>query len=147
MNAPLASTPSIASRIRGRNGSYCALTSTRGIGRTTGKSRRPSSANDQIHRQRDDSRRHRVVGEAEIAVKALVAVAEPIAGSRERKGPDRGTDQRQHAVAQQRHPEDSGRNRDERPDDGREPANQDREIVPTVEPAFSPLQLDRKSTR
>ena len=43
MNSALASTPSIASRMRGRSGSYCAFTSTSGIGRTIRQSRRPFS--------------------------------------------------------------------------------------------------------
>src|SRR5437870_11369754 len=141
MNSPLMSTPSIASRIRGRNGSYCALTSASGIGRTARKSRRPYSAHDQIRQERRDRGGHRVVGEAEITVKTLVARAEAVAGSGERKRPDRRSDQRQHAVAPQGHPEDPGRDRDEGPDHGSETADQDRQLVPAVEPALGPVEL------
>src|SRR6266487_3898025 len=143
MNSPLVSTPSIASRIRGRNGSYCALTSTSGIGRTARKSRRPYSPHDQVRQERRDRGGHSVVGEAEVTVKTLVARAEPVAGSRERTGPDRRSDQRQHAVAPQGHPEDPGRDRDEGPDHGSETADQDREIVPAVEPTLCPIELLR----
>src|SRR6476661_7260284 len=141
MNAPLSRTPSIASRMRSKNGSYCALTSTRGIGRTAGESRRPSPADDQIRRQRQDRGGHGVVDEAEVAVEALVARPEPIPGSGKRKGPDRRTDQRPHAVTQQRHPEDSGGNRDEGPDHGRDPSDQDRKVTPAIEPALGTIEL------
>src|SRR5438309_10649680 len=55
MNSPLSSTPSIASRMRGKSGSYCALTSTSGIGRTPAKSSSsPSSGYEKCDREQDE---------------------------------------------------------------------------------------------
>src|SRR6266545_539129 len=88
MNSPLASTPSITSRMRGRSGSYCALTSTSGIGRTVSKSRRPNSAHYEI----------------------------------------------------QEESQDPGRDRDEGANDGRYPPEQDREVLPALEPALGALE-------
>src|SRR6266576_6720882 len=134
MNSPLSSTPSIASRIRGRNGTYCAFTSTSGIGRTIGESRRPSPTDDQIRRERDNRAQDRVVHEAEVAMEPLVAGADAVADAREGEGPDRRADQGQDDVAPERHPEDPRGNRDERADEGRQAPDQHGEVVPAVEP-------------
>src|SRR5688572_23946609 len=130
MNSPLASTPSIASRTRGNSGSYCAFTSTSGIGRTACKSR-SSPAQDQI---RHDPGDHRVIHEAEVMVERLVAFPEAPADAGERKTPDRRPDQRQDRVAPERHAEDTGWNGVERPNDGSQPPHQNREVAPTLEP-------------
>src|SRR3954471_1954643 len=143
MNSPLSSTPSIASRIRGRNGAYCAFTSTSGIGRTIGKSRRPSPTEDQIRREGDNHDQDRVVHEAEVAMEMLVAGAGAVAGAREGEGPDRRADESQDDVAPERHPEDPRGNRDERADDRRHAPEQHRPGVPAIEPAFSPIELLR----
>src|SRR3954454_20502656 len=55
MKSALASTPSIASRMRGSSGSYCAFTSTSGIGRTPGKSR------GEIEQAEGDSGDHEII--------------------------------------------------------------------------------------
>src|SRR6266540_813677 len=141
MNSPLTSTPSIASRRRGKSGSYCAFTSTSGIGRTASKSRRPPSPNDHIDHDRHNSRNRRVVDEPEVPVEGLVAPAGAPTHARERKTPDRRADQRQHGVAPEGHPEDAGRNGDERAHHGRHPPQEHGKLVPAVEPALGALQL------
>src|SRR5256886_346340 len=141
MNSPLVSTPSIASRMRGSRGSYCAFTSTSGIGGTIRESRRPPPAHQQIGRETDDRGDDRVFHIAEVVVEPLVAPSEPVAHSREPEGPDRRADQRQHAVAPEAHPEDSRGDRDERPDHGRDAADQHREVIPAVEPTLGPVEL------
>src|SRR6266511_904927 len=98
MNSPLESTPSITSRMRGRSGSYCAFTSTSGIGGTIGKSR-ASAAKDQIHRESDDSGQDRVIHKAEVVVEGLVALAQPPADAGKCEAPERRADQRQDRVA------------------------------------------------
>src|SRR5688572_11153517 len=135
MNSPLASTPSIASRTRGNSGSYCAFTSTSGIGRTARKSR-SSPAQNQIGHDRHDSGDHRVIHKAEVMVERLVAFPKAPADTGERKTPDRRPDQRQDRVAPERHAEDAGRNGVERPNDGSQPPHQNREVAPTLEPAL-----------
>src|SRR5436309_5254946 len=141
MNSPPTSTPSIASRMRGRSGSYCAFTSTSGIGRTAGKSRRPSPADDQIGGESENSRHDRVLSEAEIVMEALVALPGRVARPGDRKAPHRRTEQRQDGVAPERHPEDSRRNRDERTADRGHPPDPDGEVVPAIEPALGAVEL------
>src|SRR5438128_1327442 len=99
MKSPLASTPSIASRIRGRSGSYCALTSTRGIGRTTREFRRAVPADQDIGCEGDHGHDDRVLDEAEVVVEPLVAPTGAPPDTREREAPDRRADQRQGGVA------------------------------------------------
>src|SRR6267378_1704619 len=96
MNSPLTSTPSIASRIRGRSGSYCALTSTRGIGRTARKSRAP--ADEEIGGKSDDGRYDRVLDETEVVVEPLVAPTGRPADPREREAPRRRAEEGQAGV-------------------------------------------------
>src|SRR5678816_1063599 len=109
MNVPLWRTPSIAARIRGSTGSYCALMSTSGIWRTTGESRRPPSPHQKPDDRGDHGRDDDVVDEAEVMVEGLVALAESKADACEGEGPDGRTDERQDGVAPERHPEDAGR--------------------------------------
>src|SRR6266508_3537555 len=140
MNSPLASTPSIASRMRGKSGSYWSFTSTSGIGRTIRKSR-ASALEDQIGRQCDNCDDHRVLDETEVVVEVLVAPSGAPADAGEGKGPDCRADGRQQDIAPEGHSEDAGRNRDERPDDRGHPADQHRQVVPAVEPALRPIEL------
>src|SRR5580765_2819718 len=141
MNSASASTPSIASRIRGRGGSYWAFTSTSGIGGTARKSRGTQSSVDPEGQDHQDCGDNDVLDVAEVVVEALVAPSSRPADARKREGPDRRADRRQDRVAPEAHLEDPGRNRDERADDGRDPSDQDREIIPAVEPALGPLEL------
>src|SRR6266545_2290356 len=140
MNSPLASTPSIASRMPGKSGSYWSFTSTSGIGRTIRKSR-ASALEDQIGRQCDNCDDHRVLDETEVVVEVLVAPSGAPADAGEGKGPDCRADGRQQDIAPEGHSEDAGRNRDERPDDRGHPADQHRQVVPAVEPALRPIEL------
>src|SRR4051812_20422950 len=140
MNSPLASTPSIASRMRGNNGSYWAFTSTSGIGRTISKSRL-SPAPDQIAGQSEDESHHRVLDVAEVVVEALVASARAVPDTGERERPDRRADGGQDDVAPERHPEDPRRNRDERADHRSDPAQEHRKVVPAVEPLLRAFEL------
>src|SRR5437899_7859321 len=107
MKSPLTSTPSIASRMRGRSGSYCAFTSTSGIGRTAGKSRRPSPTDGQVRGENEYGGDDRVLHEAEVVMEALVAPSGGVAGPGDRKAPHGRPDQGQDGVAPERHPEDA----------------------------------------
>src|SRR5689334_15926570 len=128
MKSALASTPSTASRIRGSSGSYCAFTSTSGIGRTVGKSRGTNSTVDPESQQRDRDQDDDDFDVAKIVVKSFVATPGSPADARKREGPDRRADRRQDGVAPKRHLEDSGRDRDERPDHGRDTPDEDGEV-------------------
>src|SRR3954469_16188667 len=141
MNSALSSTPSIASRIRGRRGSYCAFTSTSGIGRTASKSRCTYPSIDPKNEQEEDSEDDEVLDVAEVVVEALVAASGGPADAGEREGPDRRPDRSEHDVAAERHLEDPGRDGDERADDRRDPAHQHREIVPPFEPTLRALEI------
>src|SRR5439155_3139420 len=139
MNSPLASTPSIASRMRGKSGSYWAFTSTSGIGRTAAKS--SSSPDQPIRGEYEDEGDRRVVRVPEVVVEGLVAAPDSPADSGNREAPDGRADQRERGVAPQPHAEDPGRDRDEGAHDRRQPSEQHREVVPAVEPPLRPLQL------
>src|SRR6478672_5761544 len=141
MNSAPASTPSIAWRIRGRSGSYCAFTSTSGIGGTVGKSRGTYLSVDPKGQEHQDYGDKGVLDVAEVVVEALVAPAGRPADARERERPDGRADRRQDRVAPEGHLEDPCRDRDERADHRRDPSDQDREVVPAVEPALGPLEL------
>src|SRR6476646_8323761 len=141
MNSAPASTPSIAWRIRGRSGSYCAFTSPSGIGGTVGKSRGTYLSVDPKGQEHQDYGDKGVLDVAEVVVEALVAPAGRPADARERERPDGRADRRQDRVAPEGHLEDPCRDRDERADDGRDPSDQDREVIPAVEPALGPLEL------
>src|SRR6266516_6975936 len=141
MNVPLSSTPSIASRIRGRSGSYWALTSTSGIGRTAAKSRLSPPANYEKRCEHENSGNRRIIRKSEIAVEGLVAAAEPPANRRNGKAPDGRPDQREHGVAPKPHAEDPGRNRAEGAHDRSQPADEHGKVVPAVEPPLGPLEL------
>src|SRR5215212_2103586 len=112
MNSPRCSTPSITSRMRGRSGSYCAFTSTRGIGRTASKSRL-SAPQHQVGGQRDDGGGDRVLGIAEVVMETVIATSCAPTDTGEGERPERRADGGQGDVAPELHPEDPGRNRDE----------------------------------
>src|SRR3954471_17509367 len=114
MNSALSSTPSIAARIRGRSGSYCAFTSTSGIGRTASKSRGTYPSVDPKNEQEEDGEDDDVLDVAEVVVETLVAGSGGPADAGEREGPDRRADRREHYVASEGHLEHPGRDGDER---------------------------------
>src|ERR671931_1245321 len=68
-------------------------------------------------------------------MEALAAPPEPPAGAGESDAPGRGADRGQHGVADEGHPEDPGRDGDERAGDGRHAAEEDGPVLPAVEPA------------
>src|SRR4051812_11981327 len=140
MNSPLASTPSIASRMRGKSGSYCAFTSTRGIRRTARKSRL-SPLHDPIARQGEDQGDDCVLDVAEAVVEVLVAAPGSPARAGERERPDRRAERRQRDIAPELHAEDAGRNRDERPRERCHAAEQHGPVAPAVEPPLGPVEL------
>src|SRR5215471_16646063 len=134
-------TPSIASRMRRNSGSYCAFTSTSGIGSTAPKSRDTYPPVDQKGQQDQDCSDKRIFDKAEIVMEALVAPSGGPADPGEREGPDRGADRRQHRVADERRLENPCGDRDERADHGSDAADQDRKVLPALEPAFGAVEL------
>src|SRR5437588_8453695 len=129
MKTPASSTSARRAFTSGRSGAYCALTSTSGIGRTASESSR-APAQHKPWRGSDDGERDRVVDEPEVAVEALPAPADRPPDAGEREAPERGAQQRQDRVARDPHPEDPGGDRDERADDGRDPADEDSPVIP-----------------
>src|SRR5689334_24718872 len=132
MKSAPASTPSIASRMRGKNGSYCAFTSTSGIGRTARKSRGPDAAIDPERQQNEDYDHNGVFHVAEIVMEALIAPPRGPADPGECERPDRGTDRREDRVPNEGRLEDPCGDGDERADDGGHAPDQDGEVVPAV---------------
>src|SRR4051812_18027997 len=141
MNSALSSTPSIASRIRGRSGSYCAFTSTSGIGRTASKSRGTYPSIDPENEEEEDGEDDEVLDVAEVVVEALIAGSRGPADAGESEGPDRRADRRQDDVPPEGHLEHPRRDRDERANDRRDAADQHREVVPAVEPALGAFEV------
>src|SRR5436190_11188585 len=125
MNWPPSSTSRNRRSSSGTSGAYCALTSTSGIFGTARDGSRAFATHDQVRHERENACAHRVVDEAEVAVERLVTAPEAPADSRERERPDRGAEQRQEDVADERNPEDARRDRDERPGQGRDAADED----------------------
>src|SRR4051794_2737711 len=103
MKSAPASTPSIASRMRGSSGSYCAFTSTSGIGRTARKSRGTNPAEDPGRQQDEDQDDDRVFDVAEVVVETRVAAAGAPADPGEGERPDRRPDGGQRHVAPEGH--------------------------------------------
>ena len=101
------------------------------------RSRLPRQIRGTCHDRRDD----RVVDVVEGVVEVLPLAAERPADPGEGEAPDRGAQQRQQRVAAERRLEDAGRDRHERADDRSEPAEEDRPVVPAVEPALRPVEL------
>src|SRR5436190_10042169 len=139
--------PSSTSRRRSSSspfsGAYCEWTSTSGIVTAVYCSCLGYPI-DEIRRERDNACRDDILGIAEVVMEALVARAEAVAGARDPERPDRRPDEGQQHVRNERHLEDARRNRDERPDDGCEAADQDAEVAPAVEPALGPVEPRRR---
>src|SRR6478672_11576142 len=138
------STSRNAASSRGISGSYSARTSTRGIVCTRRHFSHSDPAIHQIRQPRDNAYRDRVLDVAEAVVEAAIARAEPVAGSREGERPHGGAGQREQCVRQEPHLEDSGCDRDERADDRRQPAEEDAEVPPPLEPSFGTVQPARR---
>src|SRR5262245_54244743 len=141
MNAPLSRTPSIAARTRGTRWSYCALTSTSGIWRTTRESRRPPPPHQEPYDAGDNGGHDQIVHEAEVVVECLVALAESKADAREGETPDGRADEREDGVASERHSEDAGGDRDERADDRSDSSEQHRPVSPLLEPVLRAVEF------
>src|SRR5947207_14623766 len=104
MKSALASTPSIASRIRGNSGSYCAFTSTSGIGRTAKESR--GEIDQREHDPGDD-------GVIEVFADAVVVRADGPADAGQPETEDGAADRGETEEADERHPADPRWDRDE----------------------------------
>src|SRR6266480_1478536 len=131
MKSALASTPSIASRMRGSSGSYCAFTSTSGIGRTPGKSR------DEIEQAEGDSGDHEVI---EVFADAVVVRPDRPADRGKAEAEDSAADRREAEEAEERHPADPRRDRDERADARRHKPRGHRHATKAVEPALGSVE-------
>src|SRR5438067_8389397 len=94
MKTPASSTSARRSFSSGRNGAYCALTSTSGIGRTASESSR-APAPDEVGDAHQNGGHDGVVDEAEVAVEALPAAADGPPGPCEREAPDRRAGERE----------------------------------------------------
>src|SRR5207248_4571017 len=141
MNWPVSSTSLKAASSLGISGPYSARTSTSGIVCTTIHFSPSAPSVDQIRRTSDDGGHHGVLEVAEVVIDAVVVRTEAVTGAREREGPDRGADRRVDRVRHEPHLEDTGRDRDERADDRRDPAHEDAEIPPACEPRFGAIEL------
>ena len=96
----------------------------------------PAQERDAGDERHDD----RVVDVAECFVEVLPLRAERPAGAREREAPDRRADERQDGVPSDRRPEEARGNRDERPDDRRDAAEEDGPVLPAVEPPLGAVE-------
>src|SRR5438309_11996805 len=144
MNSPLSSTPSIASRMRGKSGSYWALTSTSGIGRTPAKSSSsPSSGYEKCDREQDECN-DRVV---ESASHAVVVRSHGPADAGEPEAEDGTPDQCESEETSERHAAETGRDRDEGTDSGRHETDGHRHRPEAVEPASSALEAFRRDVQ
>src|SRR5215831_7933727 len=133
-----------AASSRGISGSYSARTSTRGIVCTRGNFSRSHPSIHQIRQRGDDACDDRVLDVAEAVVGAAIARAEAVAGAGEGEGPHGGAGKREQRVRQQPHLEDPCRDRDERADDRRDPAEKDGEVPPAAEPGLGSVETCRR---
>src|SRR5262245_6338579 len=140
MKRSLSSTSRKAASSRGISGSYSALTSTRGIVCTRANSSGRYPPIDQIRQPGHDQHHDRVLDVVEAVVEAAVAPTEPVTRAGEGKGPHGGTGERQQRVRQERHLEDAGRDRDEGADDRHDPAEEDPEVPPALEPRLRAVE-------
>src|SRR5215467_9195539 len=125
MNCPSSRTSRNRASSSGISGAYCALTSTSGILCTAPHCSGLPPSVSEIHREEQDTCKDDELGVAEGVVEALVARPERVAGACDSEGPDGGADRGQRGVRAERDVEDARRDRDERPDDRRHPAEQD----------------------
>ena len=84
----------------------------------------------------DDRGRDDVFDVAERVVEVLPASPAAYPAPGEREAPDRRAEERQDRVADERRLEDARRDRDERADDRRQPPEEDRPVLPALEPAL-----------
>src|SRR6476646_3261245 len=139
MNSPYSRTSRKRASSRGWSGAYCEWTSTSGIV-TAGHFSGGRQSIDEIRRQDENACQDSVFDVVEAVVEALVARAEPVAGAGDRKRPDRRADEGEEAVRNEAHPEDAGRDRDERAHERRQPADEHPDVPEAVEPALGALQ-------
>src|SRR5204863_2440715 len=138
MNSPDSSTSRMRSSSSGISGSYCALTSTSGIGATATQSRGAQSTDHE-----DDDDEHDACDDdvIDVAANALIAGADGPTHAGEREAERAAADRRQYEEAHERHARDSGRNGDERAHDRRRESQDDGERSVPVEPALRPVEL------
>src|SRR6185312_3290877 len=136
MNRPESRTSAIRSFSSSRSGAYCALTSTSGISGTAAQSRCASATDEPDRDAREDKHGDRDVDEPEVVVEGLVARAERPPDAREPEAPDHAAEEREDREPPERHPGDTGRDRDERAHDRRDASQADRPVAPAVEPAL-----------
>src|ERR1700675_2411298 len=123
MNSPVSRTSRKRASSCGLSGAYWEWTSTSGIVTASHFSGVHESI-DEIRRQHENACNDRVFGVAKVVVETLVARAQYVAGTGDRKCPDRGADQGQHGVRRESHLEDAGRDGDEGAHERRQPADQ-----------------------
>src|SRR5438874_4972649 len=142
MNSPLSRTSRKRASSCGFSGAYWEWTSTSGIVTASHFSgvRQPI---DEIRRQHENACHDDVFRVAEVVVETFVARAKPVAGARDRERPDRRADERQQDVRREGHPEDAGRDRDERAHERRQPADEHADVPPAVEPALGAVEAFR----
>src|ERR671936_161989 len=71
----------------------------------------------------------------------FVAVSECPTHRGDSEAPGHATEERQHRESDERHPDDPRRNRDERADDRRDPAAEDRRVAEALEPPVGAIEL------
>src|SRR5437879_8542605 len=96
MKRSLSRTSRNAASSRGISGSYSARTSTSGIVCTRGHFSRSHPPVTQIRQHGQDACHDDVFGVVEAVIEAAVALAEPVAGAGEGKGPDRRARSEEH---------------------------------------------------
>src|SRR5262249_3042864 len=143
MKRPLSSARENASFSSGMSGAYCALTSTRGIGGTTAHRRGASPTKDEVCDTGNNREHDQDLDVAERVVDVVPARTGGVADPREEERPDRAAGQRKDRVARQRRLEGTGRDRDERARDRRQPPDEHRPVVPAGEPAFGAIEPRR----
>src|SRR5438105_1985839 len=125
MKTPDSSTSARRSFSAGSRPAYCALTSTSGIWGTAAQSRRADAADYDVGHENHDRGDDRVLGVAEVVVEALVARSERPPGGGQPEAPRYAAEEGEDGEARHGHARDSGRDRDEGANDGRDAAEED----------------------
>src|SRR5207237_8418282 len=86
-------------------------------------------------------------GVAESVVEPVAAPAERPAAAGQAEGERKAAGEREREEARQWHPDDSGRDRDERAEPGDREAGGDRKASEALEPAFGPVELRRRDVQ
>src|SRR5262245_2513065 len=160
MKRPDSRTEEKRSSSSGISGAYCALTSTSGIGCVTrasvaspqrsspcgGLLGQPPPALLQIPPSEprctaDNRSDDHVFDVVEGVVEVLPRFSRRVSSAREREAPDRRAREREERVAHERHLEHTRGDGDERPHDRRQPAQEYRPVLPTLEPALRPVEF------